>query len=665
MKEIKLTGYHADWSRTGEHNAVALLVDASEFLRLWPDGVPQTIYRRPDKTTYPVPCELEDEYVHVVLTSTETAITGMASLELQWIDDGAFARSATYSGRINTALDPDGEPGTPPDPPGQSWLDQAIAVGAGVALDRNAVSGMLDEVETLTGEARDIAQDVGADRDATHGYMQRAETAADGAEDSAGAAAASLDKLTNLTATAETLSPGSAATVVKTATPDGYALAFGIPRGDKGEQGERGETGATGERGLKGEKGDTGSQGETGAKGDQGDKGDKGDTGAKGDKGDPGEVTQVQLNAVTSQLADIAHSVGILSGDVSSWGAVQQLVQDGFGQAAFPVGSQLRTNHTAHGEIIWDVVAHDHHKNPDDPVAHTMTLLMNRCIYGRPVDATEALYYCETGLAAGTYNFTLLAGYDTAYGGGKTFQFTLDNAVPAGGQIMFPWAYNVNASLTKIATYASNAATDAIESNISVIEGTGGNNLGTADGNTLNMNHVHRIRYGSNHYGESALRQRINSNAAANAWWQPSNIFDRPPSYANVAGFVNGLPADFIDAVGAVDIDVIRNTIYEVDGVTGGSYTLRDKFFLPSMTELGLGNNNSIAEGSVLAYYANATQADRIKYDIASSTTARYWWLRSPDPSHAYRVRSVSPDGALSSSGAYYGHGAAPACVIM
>ena len=157
MKEIKLTGYHADWSRMGEHNAVALLVDASEFLRLWPDGVPQTIYRRPDKTTYPVPCELEDEYVRVVLTSTETAITGMASLELQWIDDGAFARSATYSGRINTALDPDGEPGTPPDPPGQSWLDQAIAVGAGVALDRHAVSGMLDEVETLTGEARDIA----------------------------------------------------------------------------------------------------------------------------------------------------------------------------------------------------------------------------------------------------------------------------------------------------------------------------------------------------------------------------------------------------------------------------------------------------------------------------------------------------------------------------
>ena len=281
------------------------------------------------------------------------------------------------------------------------------------------------------------------------------------------------------------------------------------------------------------------------------------------------------------------------------------------------------------------------------------------------MDAAEALYYCETELAAGTYNFSLLAGYDTAYGGGKTFQFTLTNPVPAGGVIMFPWAYNVNASLTKIATYATRASTTAIESDLSVVEGTDGTNLGTADGNTLNMNHSHRIRYGSNNYAESAMRQWINSDAAANAWWQPSNIFDRPPSYANVAGFVNGLPADFVDVLGAVDIDVIRNTIYEVDGVKGGSYTLRDKFFLPSMTELGLGNNNSIAEGSVLAYYANATQADRIKYDIATTATARYWWLRSPYPSSAISVRVVLPDGALSNNYANSGTGAAPACVIM
>ena len=450
------------------------------------------------------------------------------------------------------------------------------------------------------------------------------------------------------------------------------AIARAVP-GDKGDKGDKGEPG---------DKGDKGDAGEPGPKGDKGEPGEKGDTGDKGDKGDTGDPTsstaadiptaetgvsvQAKLDGVTSRLADIAHSVGILSGDVSSWGAVQQLVQDGFGQSAFPVGSQLRCAHTLHGEIIWDVVAHDHHKKPDDPDARTMTLLMNRCIYGRPVDAQEAIYYCADGLPAGTYHFSLLAGYDTAYGGGKTYQFTIVNAVPAGGVIQFPWNYNVDAATVKIATYATRDATSAIESNVSVAEGTGGTNLGTADGNSPNMNHSHRLRYGSNNYGESAMRQYLNSNAAANAWWQPSNIFDRPPSHANVAGFVNGLPADFVDVLGAVDIDVIRNTIYEVDGVKGGSYTLRDKFFLPSMTELGFGNNNSIAEGAVLAYYASATQADRIKYDIASSTTAGYWGLRSPDPSSANIVRRVSLGGDLNSGNASFGGGyAAPACVIM
>lgn len=386
-----------------------------------------------------------------------------------------------------------------------------------------------------------------------------------------------------------------------------------------------------------------------------------------------GNVTDggTALTDITSQLADVVSDVqridnalAPLSLNIDSWQSVQQAVKAGLAPKVFPIGSQLRTTHTMNGDIIWDVVAHDHHKKPDDPAAHTMTLLMHRCIYGRPMDAIEALYYCESGLAAGTYHFSLLAGYDTTNGGGKTYQFTIATPVPAGGVVMFPWAYNVNASLTKIATYASNAATAAIESNISVIEGTGGTNLGTADGNTPNMNYVHRLRYGSNNYAESAIRQWINSNAAANAWWQPSNIFDRPPSYSNVAGFLNGFGADFVQVLGAVDIATIRNTVYEVGGVKGGSYTLRDRLFLPSMTELGLGNNDSIAEGAVLAYYSGATQADRIKYDIAVPATVRYWWLRSPYSSSATRVRLVSPEGALDNDNAFNGHGVAPACVI-
>lgn len=374
-----------------------------------------------------------------------------------------------------------------------------------------------------------------------------------------------------------------------------------------------------------------------------------------------------QLAANTTNINNVVKTVGILTNSVDSFAAMRQLVVDGYGPLAFPVGTQIRTPHTEYGggSIVWDVVAHDHHKNPSDPTAHTMSLLMRDVIYGRQFDAIEALYYCEAELPAGTYNFTLLEGYDTANGGGKTLQFTTNEVIPAGGIIMFPWASSTQSTATKISTYPTRESTTAIESNISVIEGTDGTNLGTADGSTPNMNHTHRIRYGSSNYAESAIRQWIKSAAAANAWWTPQTIFDRPPTYANVAGFLSGLDPEFVSILGAPEIVTARNAIYEIGGSIGGSYTTNDLVFLPSMTELGFGKNNNIDEGALLEYYDGAVNADRIKYDITDQTTARYWWLRGPSPSSAYGVRRVTSDGSLDSHSAISGLGAVAACVIM
>jgi len=374
-----------------------------------------------------------------------------------------------------------------------------------------------------------------------------------------------------------------------------------------------------------------------------------------------------QLAENTTNINNVVKTVGILTNSVDDFAAMQQLVKDGYGPLAFPVGTQIRTPHTGYGggNIVWVVVAHDHHKNPSDSTAHTMSLHMRDVIYGRQFDATEALYYCASELPAGTYNFTLLAEYDTAYGGGKTLQFTTTQAVPAGGVIMFPWGSSTQSTDTKISTYSARESTTAIESNLSVIEGTDGTNLGTADGLTPNMNHTHRIRYGSNNYAESAIRQWIKSAAAANAWWTPQTIFDRSPTYANVAGFLNGLDPEFVSILGAPEITTIRNTVYEIGGTTGGSYTTNDLIFLPSMTELGFGKNNNIDEGALLEDYDGAVNADRIKYDITAQTTARYWRLRGPTPSNAHGVRLVGSDGSLHGSYAHDGLGAVAACVIM
>ena len=136
------------------------------------------------------------------------------------------------------------------------------------------------------------------------------------------------------------------------------------------------------------------------------------------------------------------------------------------------------------------------------------------------------------------------------------------------------------------------------------------------------------------------------------------------PDYASVAGFLNGIDPDFAAALGEVGIVTARNTVYETSDTLGGSYTTRDKVFLLSVAELGLGKNDTIAEGTVLPFYDGATQVDRIKYDVDSPSTARYWWVRSPTPWNANNVRVVNPSGALISNNATLGYGLAAACVI-
>ena len=56
--------------------------------------------------------------------------------------------------------------------------------------------------------------------------------------------------------------------------------------------------------------------------------------------------------------------------------------------------------------------------------------------------------------------------------------------------------------------------------------------------------------WGSNNYAQSAARQWLNSDAAAGSVWTPTNKFDRAPFWAtSKAGFMKGLPADFLAAV--------------------------------------------------------------------------------------------------------------------
>lgn len=351
----------------------------------------------------------------------------------------------------------------------------------------------------------------------------------------------------------------------------------------------------------------------------------------------------------------------------TSWSDVQALVRKGLASKVFAVGDQL-TCQRGSTTLVWDIIGFDIDTPADKQFTHSMTLQLHDCLPGTQYDAPEALFYCETALAAGTYNFTLLAGYDTTYGGGKTYQFTLTKEVPAGGQITFPWNWNTQASTTKVSTYKSRTDTAAIET-VGVTEGTGGTNLGTADGKTTNMNHSHRIRYGSNNWVESAMRQYLNSDKAAGSVWTPQTKFDRPPSWnASTAGFMNGLDADFLAVIGKTTKVTCRNTV--TDG--GGSDTTKDKFFLLSRREVFAGNEvSNVTEGEPYPFYsdysdyasANAgADKNRIKYRGGSP---QWWWLRTPDAGNGSYVRYVSTDGKLGHYYASNGGGVAPACNVI
>lgn len=351
-----------------------------------------------------------------------------------------------------------------------------------------------------------------------------------------------------------------------------------------------------------------------------------------------------------------------------TWAEVSELVRSGLAGKVFTPGVDQLVCQKNGVDQLWDILGINIDTPADERFKYSMTLQLHDCYTGLQYDVPEALFYCETALQAGTYNFTLLSGYDTAYGGGKTYQFTMTKEVPAGGQITFPWNRNQQALSTKISTYKSRTDTAAIES-VSVVEGTDGTNLGTADGKSANMNHTHRIRYGSNNWAESAMRQYLNSDKPTGSVWTPQTKFDRPPNWAgNTAGWMNGIDEDFLAVIGEAKKVTCRNNV--TDG--GGSDTTSDKFFLLSRRETFMGDEvSSVIEGEPYPYYSEYsdyekpnTGADknRIKY---RNGAAQYWWLRTPGTWTDYIVRRGNPDGSLNIGDARETSGVAPACIII
>ena len=171
---------------------------------------------------------------------------------------------------------------------------------------------------------------------------------------------------------------------------------------------------------------------------------------------------------------------------------------------------------------------------------------------------------------------------------------------------------------------------------------------------------------GNNRWSVSNIRQWLNSQAAAGKWFTAQHDYDAPPipgnvygegdvAYADAPGFLAGFSANVLQHF--TDITNIT-ALCSADG--GGSETTVDKVFLPSNTEMGLGNNS---EGSHLSVRYPDNNS-RIKQWNGSDY---YYWTRSPYPvMKSSLVLCVLPSGESSFSHimASSGHGIAPIIVL-
>lgn len=305
------------------------------------------------------------------------------------------------------------------------------------------------------------------------------------------------------------------------------------------------------------------------------------------------------------------------------------------------VGQQI-TCQRGNDTLSWDVVDYD-------STAKVVTLCMHDVLPDNmQFEPSQALMYCEDGLAAGSYTFKQ---------GNTQCYFTLTQAIPAGGQL--------RATTSEFQTYESTTATTQIESGtVSTETIDGATNLGQTG--TGNLNHHDRVTYGSNNFGESGILQWLNSDSPANTPLPRLTKFSRP-YVPTKAGFKAGLDADFLACIQDTVWKCSANDVYECPASLGGiakkgnPYTVTAKFALASEIEVFGEYGGTQDGGTVWDLYVGAEATDRIKY---YNNTARSWWLRSPLWYITSNVRSVNTSGAGYYSFAYDSNGGAVACKI-
>lgn len=247
--------------------------------------------------------------------------------------------------------------------------------------------------------------------------------------------------------------------------------------------------------------------------------------------------------------------------------------------------------------------------------------------------------------------------------------------LPTGAKVKFG-KHQVNSETAQAIVWTvvakNHSSTPAYPTNAITLHTTEIIDLRCFDAKEPNNSVSDRVNYGNNRYAVSNMTNWLNSKAAAGSWYSAQHSADQSPNsssyvfadtqHASRPGFLNLFSDDEYNAILTTTIRTAKST------TDGGSYEdISVKVFLPSKTEVGLGQENSISEGAAWGYYtSNSARIGYLTqqcYDNTVSTskpssksTAWYWWLRTPYYSYAHGARYVNSAGSSLSNSAYSGH---------
>lgn len=296
---------------------------------------------------------------------------------------------------------------------------------------------------------------------------------------------------------------------------------------------------------------------------------------------------------------------------------------------------------------------------------------------GIAFDAPEAIYYFDGTEGAGDKYITISVNYGSGWVAGESIQITLDEAPAENDQLYINCGTNYanNPTASRDWSVYGKGETVAKQSG-KTSNGTAGTKLGETHATDVQktngrVNAPARVVYGYNRWSQSALRQYLNSELLAGAWWKPLNPWDRPVAQTTtVDGFLSGYAEDVrVHFKPIKHITVACNADDNVEDIT------YDRVFLASLEQMYCVPQFAGKEGEYWEYYKRLlgrtspaptgyTYARLIKYGLNAPTTAQYCFRRSANRNSAGSVWYSYTSGFVTAPSACYACRCAPSVFI-